>query len=70
MKKQGTLEFRDLGPGQWVLHTAAGEVSLFGELDPSQAGQQVEVEGEALDGASTGMVSAEAMMVQSVRTLR
>lgn len=69
MKKQGKLEFKDLGPGQWILHTGGGRVSLFGDIDQALDGAEVEVSGEAVEGASAGMVAADAMMVQSVRKL-
>ncbi|MCA9573323.1 MAG: hypothetical protein KC656_36050 [Myxococcales bacterium] len=69
MKQKGRLEFVDLGPGQWVLHTSGGQVALFGDIDQALNGRTVEVTGSRADGASAGMVSNDAVMVQSVRAL-
>ena len=68
MKKSGRLEYRDLGPGQWVLHTHRGEVALYGDIDRSLDGRQVEVEGAAAD-AGIGMVGDASMDVSRVRAI-
>lgn len=67
MKHTGKLEFRDIGPGQWLLHTDSGTKALFGDIDRALDGKNVEVTGEAAKGASAGMVTDNAVMVESVR---
>ncbi len=69
MKWIGELEFRDLGPGQWVLHTSSGSFALFGPIDAELAGRRVEVSGERVEGASAGMIGAPSVMVETVRPI-
>ncbi|MCB9676001.1 MAG: hypothetical protein H6737_12835 [Alphaproteobacteria bacterium] len=67
MTLKGTLKYVDLGPGQWVLETRKGKVSLFGDIDTALDGREVEVEGDAVDGMSASMVGGSAVSVRSVR---
>ncbi len=67
MKLNGRLEFIDLGPGQWVLHTSKGKVSLYGDIDASLSGRNVEVDGDEVDGMSAGMAGGKLVTVRSVR---
>jgi hypothetical protein len=67
MSWKGRLEFRDLGPGQWVLRTRKGDVALFGDIDAALDGREVIVEGDAVDGFSNTMAASSAVTVRSVR---
>ena len=68
MSEKGTLKFVDIGPGQWVLDTKRGKVSLFGEIDPALDGREVVVEGDDVEGMSNSMTGGRAMTIRSVRT--
>lgn len=67
MSKKGTLTFVDIGPGQWVLNTKRGKVSLYGEIDPALEGREVEVEGDDVEGMSNTMTGGRGMTIRSVR---
>ena len=67
MKVNGRLEHHDLGTGGWLLHTKQGKVALFGTIPVELVGQQVEIEGDELDGVSASMVGDRMVQVRSVR---
>lgn len=69
MKLKGTLEFKDIGPGQWVLKTRSGTVSLFGDIDAALDGRSVEVEGDEVEGMSAGMMGGPSGKAVSVRSV-
>lgn len=63
----GTLQYVDIGTGQWVLETSAGRLQLFGEIDPALDGKSVTVRGSRLDGASAAMASPNSVVIDSIR---
>lgn len=67
MSWNGTLVYRDIGPGQWILKTSKGDIALFGEIDAALDGRKVIVEGDSVDGMSNTMAAGSAVAVRSVR---
>jgi len=63
---RGRLERRDLEGGAWILRTASGEHSLYGDVPPQLDGQQVEVEGDAEEAFGFAM-AGPAIAVKAVR---
>lgn len=66
MKYTGTLRYVDLGPGQWVLETSKGKVSLFGDIGPELADRKVVVTGASVDGQTASMIGPDSVMVKSI----
>lgn len=66
MTLKGKLKYVDLGPGQWVLETSGGKVSLFGDIDTALDGREVEVEGDEVDAMSASMLGGKAVAVRKV----
>ena len=68
MKWTGRLEFRDLGPGVWVLNTDDGkELTLHGDIARTLDGAKVEVRGRHAGGFGFAMTGARAIEVSSVK---
>jgi hypothetical protein len=75
MKLQGTLHFRDMGAGAWVLEDASGtthDLDLT-QIDPVQLqqleGKRVEVHGRT-GGFGFGMMGAQSVTVDRISHAR
>jgi hypothetical protein len=68
MSWTGTLEFVDLGTGQWVLNTDKGDkISLYGDVPKNLTGQRVQVSGKSVDAHGFAMVGAAGIEVSGVQ---
>ena len=64
---EGTLEFRDIGSGAWVLRTEDGEdLQLQGPIPEDLAGQEVVVEGRKVGLFGFAMTGGGGVEVTSV----
>lgn len=68
---EGMLKSEDLGPGVWVLVTAAGDrITLVGEVPASLSGRKVRVTGNAVEGGmGIGMAGGPMVEVSRVEAL-
>lgn len=68
MSWTGKLVKVDLGTGGWALETRDGKkIALFGDVDGSLAGSQVEVQGTELDGSSFLMTGDKMVQVDRIK---
>ena len=67
MSWNGTLEFVDMGTGQWVLQTDSGEkISLYGQVPEDLSGQRVRVSGNAVEAHGFAMVGNRGIEVDKI----
>ena len=64
---RGTVVFEDMGPGQWVLRTTAGDFALYGEVSESLKGKMVIVDGDIVGAMGFSMTTSQAIQVRSIR---
>ena len=68
MSWTGKLVRVDLGTGGWALETRDGKkIALFGDVDASLAGSQVEVHGTELEGSSFLMTGGSLVQVDRIK---
>lgn len=64
---QGTLQFRDIGSGAWILTTEDGEdLQLQGEVPEDLDGQEVVVEGRKVGVLGFAMIGGSGIEVAKV----
>ena len=64
---EGTLTFRDLGAGAWILETPEGEsLQLQGEIPADLDGEEVVVEGRKVGVLGFAMVGPSGIEVAKV----